>query len=305
MLRNRVISVSYRLPPLAPPRRVAAVARHRLVPEPRVALVLALYRRQRVAAKAVEHLVVVRVGVAVGARPARVTAGRDREPGVVEHGTAKARIRGSVARVAGGGEARRLVIRVRRLLIASEMTGDAVARRPAVHVVLVARRALLRRVRAQQREELRVVDGRATETGVGRPVARVARRREPGGGVVRVRRLLVSRQVTAGAVARGALVDVVLVARRALLRRVRAQQREELRVVDGRATETGVGRPVARVARRREPGRGVVRVRRLLVVASGDSRRSRARCPCRRCSGDRTHSPATRARPRAGTSSRG
>ena len=147
------------------------------------------------------------------------------------------------------------------------MAADAGGRRPLVDVVLVARRARHRRVHADQLEEAVVVEAGAASPGrVARPVAAVARGREAGGGVVGARRAVVIGAVTAHAVGRGALVDVVPMTRGAGLGGVRAHEREVRVVVEGRLLEGRVRRAMARLARRGEPRGGVIRLRRRLVV---------------------------------------
>ena len=148
-------------------------------------------------------------------------------------------------------------LRVRRRAVVGLVAADAVARRPLVDVVLVAGRARLRRVDADQREDAVVVEAaaRATVGSVGRWHG-LARRREAGRRVIGIRRALVVGQVAADAVARRALVDVVVVARRARLRGVDADQREDGGVVEAAAAchvasvgrwqvRTSVGKPAA------------------------------------------------------------
>ena len=193
------------------------------------------------------------------------------------------------------------MVRVRRLLVVGLVAADAVARRALVDGVLVARGAGLRRVDADQREDARVVERRPAPRGVGRAVARFARGREAGGGVVGVRRPLVVRSVAADAVARRAGEDVGAVARRARLLRVRADEREAAPVVEGRLVPGGLRGRVAHLAVGREAGRGVVGLWQRASSPPGGSRRSccswtRTGRPCGSC-----RSAAPGARGSAGT----
>ncbi len=119
-------------------------------------------------------------------------------------------------------------------------------------------------MQADEREGARVVEPAALEARVGRSVARLAGRRDSRRRVVRAGGPLVVRQVAADAVARGALVDAVLVAARARLRRMQADEREG-RVVERRLRPGRVRRLVARLAAGREAGGRVVGPGGLLV----------------------------------------
>ena len=158
------------------------------------------------------------------------------------------------------------------------MAADALARRALEHVVLVARRAGLGRVGADEREHGGVIERRAgaAEAWIGGAVAAFARAREAGGHVVRVLRAVVVGLMAADTVPRRAFVDVVLVTRRARLRRVQAHEREHAVVAEGarsRVAPRGIVRPMARLARRRESGGGVVRrlCRRVVLLMAADA----------------------------------
>jgi len=182
---------------------------------------------------------------------------------VAERG-APARIRGPMTGLAGGRKPRRDVIRTGGALVGRAVAAVAVARCALVDVVLVARRAGLGRVYADQRVGAIVVERRPPAR-IRRLVARLARGGEPRRRVVRAGGALVGRAMTAVAVARRALVDVVLVAGRAGLRGMRAGERVDAAVVE-RRLPARIRRPVAGFARGREPGRRVVRAGGALVV---------------------------------------
>ncbi len=131
-------------------------------------------------------------------------------------------------------EAGRRVIRRRRPVVGVAMAPDAVARRPAIDVALVAGGAGLRRVLADQRERGLVVERRLVERRVAGLVARLARRREAARDVVGIARGLVVLLVAREARAVGRAEVAVRVARRAGEGRVRAVERHarEARVIE-------------------------------------------------------------------------
>ena len=150
-------------------------------------------------------------------------------------------------------------------IVGRPVAADAVAGGAAIDVVDVATRARLLRVLADQREDRRVIEGDAAEARVGGAMTRLARGREPRGGVRGCGGAIVGCPVAADAVAGGATIDVVDVATRARLLRVLAGQREDRRVIEDDAPEAGVGGAMTRLARGREPG-GSMRRRRGAVV---------------------------------------
>ncbi len=198
--------------------------------------------------------------VACGTGISGVGPGGDREPGVGERALIPAGIRCFVAILASRGEARGGVVRVRRLLVLRLVAGIAVGRHVCVVVCawrvgrVVADRARERRVNADKREDGRMVEGPLRPARVGELVARLARRRE-------IRRRCGSRAMSSAVVRLVARVAVGRVpwtrcsrGRRARLRRVNADEREERRMVERCLRPARIGRLVAILARRREPG---------------------------------------------------
>ncbi len=182
-----------------------------------------------------------------------------------------------MARLARRREARGHVVRVRGLLVVGLVTRDARRGKPLEDAAPVARRARVPRVTPDERP-LRVAERDPRPRRIRGPVARLARRRETRQDVARVRRLLVERQVAAGTVARRPAVDAVPVARGAGRRRVLSREREARPVVEAGLLPRRVRHPVARLARRREPSRHVVRLLRPVVVlpVAADATRRRA-----------------------------
>jgi hypothetical protein len=172
---------------------------------------------------------------------------------------------GRVTGVAGGGETRRFVVRIRCGVVVVEMAGGAVLRRAGEPVVDVALRASDGRVLTRQRElggrfviELRALPLR-------RRVARFTGSREPGRLVVRIRGAVVSSEVTRRTLRRQSRVLTVDVALLAGERRMLAGERElggrvvvELRALPLR-------RGMAHLAGGGKGGRLVVRIRRAVV----------------------------------------
>ena len=176
-----------------------------------------------------------------------------------------ARVRRLVARLARRREPRRRVVGARGALVGRAVTAVTVSRRALIDVVLVAGRAGLRGMHANERVGAAVVERRPPAR-VRRPVAGLARGRKSGGRVVRAGGALVGRTVTAVTVSRRALVDVVLVARDAGLGGVHPGERIVRAVLEAGLRERGVRRLVAELALRREPGGLVRRLRRGLVL---------------------------------------
>ncbi len=143
------------------------------------------------------------------------------------------------------------------------MAADAVARRALVDVVLVAGGAGGRRVGTDQLEDGVVIEAAGAAVapgGVGRAMARLAGGGEPRRHVRRGGRAVVVGLVAADALARGALVDVVLVAGGAGGRRVGTDQLEDGVVIEAAGAAVapgGVGRAMARLAGGGEPRRHV------------------------------------------------
>jgi len=193
--------------------------------------VLVIHVPLRVAGRrALEVREVVLVGMAVRAGDPAMSPGADRE-GMVE-GRPLPLIR-PVAVLAGGREPRRAVVRVRSAVVVVLVAGEAFGRRPREAPVDVASGALHAGVCAGEREPRQVVvDGGARPLVGG--VAVLARRREPGRAMVRVR---------------GA-VEVVLMAGRAL----RRGAREPAAGVASSARKLGVGAGEGEGDRVREAG---------------------------------------------------
>ena len=190
---------------------------------------------------------------------------RERPLRMIERHPRPRRVRRLVARFARRRESRQDVARVRRLLEQREVAPRAVAGRAAVDTARVTRGAGLRGVPPDEGEGAGVVELALLPRRVGDLVARFARRREPRGGVVRVRGFLVVGLVARDARRPEPLEDAAPVARRAGLARVPAHE-GPLRVVERDPLPRRVRGPVARLARRREPRLDVARVRRLLVL---------------------------------------
>ncbi len=182
-------------------------------------------------------------------------------------------------RLAGRRESGGGVLRGRGGVVLGLVAAEAVLRRARVDVVLVAGGAGLGVVDADQREDLRVVEGRLVPVGVGGFVAALAGRREARGGVLRAGRGVVLGLVAAEAVPRGARVDVVPVAGGARLSGMDADEGVDQGVIERRLVPVGVGGPVAVVAGGREAGGRVLGVRRRvvlgLVAAEAVARRTR------------------------------
>ena len=103
-----------------------------------------------------------------------------------------------VARGAGGWPSRRRVVRIRGSGVVLGVAGVAIRRGSCKHVVDVAQGASHSGMRARQRERrVVVIEGRAKPVGGG--VTRVARGREAGRLVIRIRRGVVIRHVAVGA----------------------------------------------------------------------------------------------------------
>jgi len=163
---------------------VAAIAVHAVVDVPTHVLVLAVGARLRVAIRALEHRVVIRIGMAGGTYPVR-TAMIHRKPCVIESGSQPAGR--AVAGDARGRETNRNVIRVGRACVVQLVAAVAVRGHGGVVVVHVATGARDRRMRTRQRERRVVVIERG-RTPCRRAVTHVALLREPGARVIWVRR---------------------------------------------------------------------------------------------------------------------
>ena len=171
--------------------------------------------------------------------------------------------------VAGGAvrrESRFHVIRIPGVVEVLAVAVDAIRGQTLVDDVGVTGRASRRLVPPLQREarmvELRTLPGRRLIAVAGRAV-----RRESGCGVVRIGRPVVLPAVAAHAIRGQTLVDAVGVTGRASRRLVLPLQREarmvELRTLPGRRLIAVAGQAV-----RREPGCGVVRIGRPVVLAA-------------------------------------
>ena len=177
--------------------------------------------------------------VTIRANHPGVRAG-EREPrqAVVERGRGPRR--GGMADFARRRKARRLVIRVRRVVILGDMAGHATCAQPHERVVDVAARTGHGDVRAGERESrFRVIEPRAKP--LRRRVAERAIRREACGDVVRVGGLLESGQVAGGTSHRRACEPPTDVATRTGHVDVRSREREPGKgiVVKLRAQPTG------------------------------------------------------------------
>ncbi len=248
---------------------MARVAGHRVVAIAVHLTVVAVGLAAAVAHRAVERLEVVGGRVALGARPVVRTAQRE---AVREAALRPGRVGRAMARVAAGREAGGDMVRIPCRVVERAMAPDAVARCAAVDVVAMAGRARGRRMAADEGEHAGVVERRATPRRVRGPMARVARGREPCGTVRWGARPVVECAMAADAVARGALVDVVLVAgrRRWSSRGVPTSWKTVVVIEAVRAAVApgGVGRAMARLAGGGEPGGTVGRGARAVVVCA-------------------------------------
>ena len=166
-----------------------------------------------------------------------------------------------MAGVARRRESGRRVIRVRGRVVVVQVTIHAVRRQSRIHPARVARRTVEGCVDSYQR--IGVIKGR---TGPRRRlVARLAGGRESGRGVIGIGRCIVIVEVAVDTLRRKTRVDAPRVTGAALLSGVRADQRPH-RMRVGSLEPVRIGLLVAGVARRREPGRRVIRVCSRVVV---------------------------------------
>ena len=194
-------------------------------------------------------------------------AGRDREPGVVEHRAEPIGVARLVARVARRREPCRDVVGVRRASVVRLVTRVAVARRALIDVVLVTACARREGVLADEGEETVVVEDGLQPIRACRVVARLTGRGEAGGGVVGILRAIVVGAVAAVAGPRDADVVAVTVTGRAPQRRVDADQRKG-RMREDRLQPRRVGGEMADYAVGRKPRGDVIgRCRALVCVA--------------------------------------
>jgi len=226
------------------------------------ALVLRQMAAHTIARGATVHV----VHMAAGAGGLRMTADEREDRGVIELRAAEAGIGRAMTGRAVGREARGGVVGRRRPVVLRPMTGHAVPRRSSKHVIDVTRGTRGLRVTTHEREHRIVIEPGATETGIGRTMARFAGSGESCGRVVRRGRAVVLQPVTADALTRCSAIHIVDVARGTRRLPMDANERELRPVIESCLAERGVTGLVARVARRREPGRGVVRRFRGLVI---------------------------------------
>jgi hypothetical protein len=132
------------------------------------------------------------------------------------------------------------------------VTVITVPRSALIHAVLMARRAGLRRMDANAREELIVIERPLIERAVRRLMARLARRRESSRNVIGIPGRFIIGPVATVAVPRRTRIDVVLMAGRARLRGMDSHSNKELIVVDRPLAERTVGRTMAELASRRK-----------------------------------------------------
>jgi hypothetical protein len=184
----------------------------------------------------------------------------------------------SVARRAILSEARRNVPRICRLIELRLMTLLAiVVEHELIVVVHMALRALCCRVPAREWELRRVVVERRGAP-VRRRVALLAVRAKVQRAVIRVRRVVEIRLMTADAIRRRARELSVRMALRAIRRHVRARQREaRVRMIECRRTKRRLR--VALRAVRRIISRDVIRIRRAIVIGTM-ARHAVARLSC-------------------------
>lgn len=217
------------------------------------------------ASSALEDRIITRVGMAGSAHAIRISV-IGREVRVVERGPSPGRC--GVARGAGRGEAGGCMVRVRRPVVVRLMAAHASGWQRRVVIVHVAHHAGHGGggVETGEREgRVVVIEGRACP--VRRAVARIARRREAGGGVRRRVGVVVIRLVARDArrIGRRQAVIAVHVTSGARHRAVETRQREAgRRVIEGPVTPIRGG--VALVARGREACLRVVRIVRAVVI---------------------------------------
>lgn len=163
---------------------MAVIAIHTVVDVSTHALMLVVGPRLRMAVRALEDAVVVRIGMAGRTNPVCI-AMIDVEPSVIESGSqpARGRMAGRTAR----WESRRYVIRIRRALVVHLVTAIAVGGDSGVVFVHVATCTRHGGVRTGQRERsvVMVEGGRSP---CRRAVAHIALLWEPGGNMIRIRR---------------------------------------------------------------------------------------------------------------------
>lgn len=227
------------------------------------ALVILVGLRLLVTTRALEHRIVVRVGVTGGTHSIGA-AMIGREVSVIKGCTSPGS--GRVARLASGRETSGNVIRIGRAVVIGRVTAVTGSRQGRVVVVHVATGACHGRVRTRQRECGVVV----IEAGIGPrggAVAHVARGREADLRVVRIIGVVVIRLVAGDAtgVRAGQLVIAVHVALLASDRKVEAGQCPARRRVIERATAP-VGRRMALVASGWEAGLNVIRIGGAVVI---------------------------------------
>jgi hypothetical protein len=189
---------------------------------------------------------------------------RQREPGCVVIERRRLPRRRCMAGLARRREPSGNVVRVRRPLKILQVAGDAGCVRQTVVVVDMAGRARHVHVRARQRKPRCVVIERR-RLPRRRCMAGLARRREPSGNVVRVRRPLEILQVAGDAGCVRQAVVVVDVAGRARHAHVRARQCESRLVVIKCRRLPRRGR-VAHLAGRRNAGLRVIRIGRCVEI---------------------------------------
>jgi hypothetical protein len=234
--------------------RVAIGAVINVVPH---TLVMLVRRCFQVTTRARKDTVVVRVRVTRTADPIGIAV-VGREPGVIE-GCTQPR-GGGVAGIAGLWETCGHVIRIRGAVVFRGVARIAIGRcsgKPSVHVAESARCC---RMLSRQRESRRRVIERRTGP-IGGCVAKRTVRRETGCHVIRIRRLVVSRQVATRAGGTQACVLIIHVAGGTSDRRVPPGQRKlRRRMIEGRPGP--IRRGMAQGTVSRKPRARVIRVRR-------------------------------------------
>ena len=226
------------------------------------AVVLAICLRRGVAGRALKYRVIARIRVASRANALRVSVGH-REPCMVECCAAPCRRR--VARLAGGRESGRDVIRIGRGLVNRLVAAVAIRRQARVVVIYVATAAGNRRVRAGQSEACAAVIEGPRAPG-DRVVAEIAARRVSELNVIYRNSGVVVVGLVAGDASRAAQIVVVVdVARRTQDGCVRASQGESRRRMVERSRRPDGCRMTQRAVGG-ESSRAVARIVRALVV---------------------------------------
>jgi len=211
---------------------VARVAPVRVVRVAGAPLVLVVGLAAAVTRRAREHREVAGVRVALRAVALAVRSGGDGEPRVREPPLAPGRVGRTVADLAGHGKSGGAVAGAGRALVVGAMTALTIAGRAVEDVVHVTDAADLLGVLAEQTKHAVVIERAIAPARGVRPVTTGAIGAQAGRGVIGCGRALIVVAMTPDAIARGAAVDAVDVARRALLLRVLADEREHAAVIE-------------------------------------------------------------------------